>query len=337
MKKTLLIIFCLAALSAGLFLFRSRGAVNPSWEQPTMGTLCHITVAGSISKKNLGSLRAQIDTALADVNRRMSTWQNDTEISQFNRFQSLEKFPISPDFAEVVQSALAYAERTDGAFDPTVKPLVDHWGFGPGKDQDNVASILPAVGWQKVHLSDGALAKENKKLQLDLSAIAKGFGVDQVADVLRANGRKNFIVEIGGEIVADGSNRSGKSWRVGIESPEPGKAFGQTIFQTLEISGRAMATSGDYRNFRVREDGTRFSHIIDPRTGRPAESDVAAVTVLADRCMDADAIATSLCVMGSQKGLDWLAENPAFQAFFILHAPDGSFTAKSSPGFPKPE
>jgi thiamine biosynthesis lipoprotein len=301
-----------------------------------MGTACHITLAGSIPKKQLAALQSEIDDALADVNARMSIWSPDTEISKFNRYQGLEKFPISPEFAEVVQSALAYSALTGGAFDPTVKPLVEHWGFGPNADSEPVEEIMKAVGWEKLKLENGALNKSNPKVQLDLAAIAKGYGVDRVADVIRQSCYTNFIVEIGGEIVAEGNNRSGKPWRVGIESPKAsGKAFGSEIFQTLEISGKAMATSGDYRNFQTREDGTRYSHIIDPNTGMPAQSDVAAVTVIAAHCMDADAIATSLCVMGSEKGFQWLETHPEFQAFFILHHADGSFVSKATTEFPK--
>jgi thiamine biosynthesis lipoprotein len=321
---------------------------SPSWEQPTMGTLCHITLSGPVQKNKLKALRADIDTALEDVNRRMSTWQADTEISQFNTFQGLESFAISPEFAEVVQAALSYAEQTGGAFDPTVKPLVDHWGFGMSNIEQEtarteVSKIMNWVGWEKVHLEANRLRKDHPNLQLDLSAIAKGYGVDRVGDVIRAAGLSDFLVEIGGEIVADGNAPSGGPWRVGIESPESDKAFGQSIFQALELSGWAMATSGDYRNFRVRKDGTRYSHIIDPRTGKPAESDIAAVTVLAKRCMDADAIATALFVMGSEKSFQWLStlrklegeKHPGFEAFFILHdATESGFSSRATPGFP---
>lgn len=327
---------------AGFVLFgallwsKSQSVSDPSWEQTTMGTDCHITLAGSISKRALTVLHEKIDAALDDVNRRMSTWQPDTEISKFNAFQSLEPFPISADFAEVVQSALSYSALTGGAFDPTVKPLVDYWGFGPGTEKEPVQDILMSVGWQKVQLKDGMLIKAHPKLQLDLSGIAKGYGVDRVAEVIRESGHKNFIVEIGGEVVAAGTNRSGKPWRVGIESPESsGGAFGEKIFKAINVSGKAMASSGDYRHFRVRADGSHYAHIIDPHTGMPAESDVAEVTVIAAHCMDADAIATSLCVMGSEKSFQWLEKHPEFQAFFILHAPDGSFTSKATPGFPQ--
>ncbi len=308
-----------------------------------MGTLCHITVSGPVPENKLKALRHDIDAALEDVNRRMSTWQDNTEISQFNRFQSLEKFPVSPAFAEVVQAALSCARLTGGAFDPTVKPLVDLFGFGPERisntgqerSKDELARIMKSVGWEKIRLTDSALIKRHPDVQLDLSAIAKGYGADRVGAVIAQAGFTNFLVEIGGEILAGGTAPAGRPWRVGIERPEADKAFGESLFHILELSDRAMATSGDYRNFRTRADGTRYSHIIDPRTGRPAESDVAAVTVLAARCMDADAVATALFVTGAESGIQWLKKHPGFEAFFILHQPDGSgFSVRATPGFP---
>ena len=316
---------------------------NPSWEQPTMGTLCHITISGSISKSNLSTLREEVDVALLEVNHRMSTWQSDTEISQFNSFhlpspegygvtRPLEPFLVSSEFLTVVRRALKIAEITDGAFDPTVKPLVDHWGFGPEVDPEPLVEIMQAVGWEKVALVGNHLSKKEKNVQLDLSAIAKGYGVDTAANVLRRNGIMGFIVEIGGEIVASGLKANGQPWRVGVESPNA--AQGDGVFQTLELSDGAMATSGDYRNFRTREDGTRFSHIIDPITGHPAETDIASVSVLANSCMDADAVATALFVMGSKKSFQWLKNYSEFEAFFILHSTNGTFTTRTTDGFP---
>lgn len=318
-----------------LFVARANQISDPSWEQPTMGTLCHITVSGSISKQKLDELREQIDAALQTVNERMSTWQPNTEISKFNAYRGTEPFAISPDFAAVVRRALEFSAATDGAFDPTVKPLVDHWGFGPEADAGSIDEIMQAVGWHKVRLENGTLIKMNPGLQLDLSAIAKGFGVDTVADVIRSAGRSDFLVEIGGEIVASGLNPKGKLWKVGVETPQAGEAFGEKIFQTLELKGRALATSGDYRRFRTREDGSLYSHIINPVTGMPAETDVASVSVLAESCMDADAIATALFVMGSEKSFQWLEKHPELDALLILHSADRTFTSKATAGFPE--
>jgi thiamine biosynthesis lipoprotein len=306
---------------------------NPSWELTTMGTTAHITLSGSISKWDLKELRADIDGTLVAVNSTLSTWQTDSEISRFNRSRSLEGIPVSQSFSTVTRAALNFSKMTDGAFDPTVKPLVDYYGFGPEQQKEKpLAEMMETVGWKKLNLTNTSLRKKNPAVQLDFSAIAKGYGVDQVATVI-AQTRADFLVEIGGEIVARGINPDGESWRVGIESPDPESGFGETIFQALELSDRAMATSGDYRNFQIRADGSRYSHIINPKTGKPAESDIAAVTVLADRCMDADAIATALFVMGSEKSFQWLENHPEFETFFILHTQDG-FTSKSTAGFP---
>ncbi len=312
-----------------LVFFSFQGIRNPSWNGTTMGTTYSITLVDRLRPAKLQEIKAAIEDELVSVNTQMSTWQSDTEISQFNSFQGLEKFLVSPEFAEVVRRALAIAKMTGGAFDPTVKPLVDHWGFGPDVDTEPLAEIMQSVGWQKVQVEKGALLKAYPTVQLDLSAIAKGYGVDAVAEVIHSFDIKNFLVEIGGEILVSGLNREKKPWRVGIESPN-----GTEPFQALELLDGAMATSGDYRNFRTREDGTRFSHIIDPHTGRPAETDVASVSVLADSCMNADAVATALFVMGSEKSFQWLENFPEFEAFFILHSSNGTLTTRATDGFP---
>lgn len=334
MNKKVLVGILGSAVLGGVLWFKSQTVLNPSWEQPAMSSSARITLCGPFSKNRLKALRPQIDTALEESKRLVNIWDGTTEISQFNRFNSTEPFPVSAEFAKILQYALNFSAQTGGAFDPTVKPLVDHWGFGPKEDKEPLDEILKCVGWQKVRQGNGTLIKTNPRLQIDLSAVADGYGADCVASVIRQNGCSNFLVEVGGEIVAEGINRSGKPWRVGIESPVPGKAFGEEIQRTVELSGKALATSGDYRNFQVRSDGTRYSHIIDPQTGKPAESDVASVTVIAARCIDADALATALCVMGSEKGFRWLEKYPEFQAFFILHNGRDSFTSQATANFP---
>lgn len=335
-KSTSIQLIAGTAAAAFLFFGCSRQEIsNPKWEQPTMGTLCHITLSDPVPEDKLNRLREKIDAELEKVNRLMSTWQPDTEISQFNEFESLDPFPVSPEFAAVVRRALEIAEATGGAFDPTVKPLVDHWGFGANADTQPLEKIMQTVGWQKVRVENGALIKTNPNVQIDLSAIAKGYGTDAVANVIRDSGFENFLVEIGGEVAASGQSPKNRAWLVGVETPQPDAAFGALLFQTLELSRRAMATSGDYRNFRERADGTRYSHIIDPASGLPAETDVASVSVLADACMDADAAATALFVMGSEKGFQWLENHPELDVLFILHSTNQTFTARATPGFPE--
>jgi thiamine biosynthesis lipoprotein len=334
MNKKVLIGILGAAALAGWLWQKSQAVLNPSWELPAMSSSARITLCGSFSIKRLKALRLQIDTALEEAKQLVSIWDKNTEISQFNRFHSTEPFPVSAEFAKLVQFALDFSAQTGGVFDPTIKPLLDHWGFGPEAGSEPLEEIINAVGWQKVRLENGALVKSHPRLQLDLTAVADGYGADCAAAVIRENGCTNFLVEVGGEIVAEGSSRSGKPWRIGIESPEPGSASGEKIFQTVELSGKALATSGDYRDFQLRADGTRYSHIIDPHTGEPAESDAASVTVIAARCTTADALATALCVMGSEKGLRWLETHPQFHAFFILHTDGLAFTSKAGAGFP---
>ncbi len=319
-----------------------------------MGTQCHITIAGKMSKRELSILQEKIDAALDDVNRQMSAWDPDSELSRFNRQRSTQPFTVSPEFAGVVERALFFAAETGGAFDPTVKPLVDFWGFGAAENKTPVDEILETVGWQNIESRrdapvasgarkerDGGVASTLRKLhpgvQLDLGAIAKGYGVDCVAEIISAAGIKNFLVEIGGEIRATGKNRAGKLWAVGIETPVPGKPFGAEIHRTLRISGAALATSGSYRQFRTDAAGTPYSHIIDPRTGAPAQSGIVSVTVIAERCMDADAAATALLVMGPDAALQWLESHPEFAAHFILHAGGATFTTKQTLNFPEME
>ena len=331
LKPSLKLVWVGACVALFLIVFFSfQGVRNPSWHGLTMGTSYSITIADRPRPTELTEIKAAVDLRLAEVNAQMSTWDPDSEISKFNEFKSLEIFPVSPEFAAVVSRALAIASATDGAFDPTVKPLVDHWGFGPDADPEPIAELMKAVGWQKVRAENNALLKANSDVQLDLSAIAKGYGVDAVAEVIRSFGFTNFLVEIGGEVVTSGAKEDGASWRVGVQHPG---ADGM-VFQALELSGGAMATSGDYRNFRVRPDGTRYSHIIDPAAGMPAETDVASVSVLADSCMDADAVATALFVMGSEEGFQWLKNHPEFDALFILHSSQ-TFTTRATDGFPE--
>lgn len=308
-----------------------------------MGTSYSIRIAdAALSRRALDQLQADIDAALAEVNRQMSTYQLDSEIAQFNRAGTNEPVAISPDFATVLVHALALADATGGAFDPTVGALVNLWGFGPDgaitqrPDPDQIEAARQTVGFR--HLSpapDGRLAKDIPGLKLDLSAIAKGFGVDQVAALLREKHIDNFLVEIGGETLAVGLNAEGVPWRVGVQRPDLDPAGGPTLEGVLHLTGgRAVATSGDYQNFFRDENGQLQSHIIDPRTAAPARHAVASVSVLAADCLTADGLATALVVLGPDEGLPLLAAAfPGVEALFILRHDDGSCEEIATPGF----
>ena len=305
----------------------------------TMGTTYSIRLADSpLDRGALRRLQGDVDAALAEVNRQMSTWDPGSEISRFNRAGANEPVAISPDFQLVVRRALEIAEATGGAFDPTVGALVNLWGFGPDglrrapPTPDQIAAARAVIGWRHLRLlPDGRLEKDIADLKLDLGAIAKGFGVDRVAALLRERGIENFLVEIGGETLGVGRNDQGEPWRVGVLKPD-GSADLQGVARLTD--GRAIATSGDYRNFYRDENGELRAHIVDPRTAAPVGHAVASVSVLADDCLTADALATALFVLGPEEGLPlFAAQFPGVEALFLLRRENGRFEEVATPGF----
>lgn len=304
-----------------------------------MGTTYSIRLADSrMDRGELRHLQTDVDDALAEINRQMSTWDPGSEISRFNRAGAGEPVAISPDFQFVVRRALEIAEATGGAFDPTVGALVNLWGFGPdglrrvAPTPDQIAAARAITGWRHLHLRpDGQLQKDVADLKLDLGAIAKGFGVDRVAALLRERGIENFLVEIGGETLGDGVNAAGEPWRVGVLKPD-GSADLQGVARLTD--GRAIATSGDYRNFYRDESGELRAHIVDPRTAAPVGLAVASVSVLAADCLSADALATALFVLGPDEGLPLLAERfPGIEALFLVRDGAEGFREIATAGF----
>lgn len=311
----------------------SSGPIAISGE--TMGTLYNIKIAELPRGMTREELASKIEAALDRINDQMSTYRSESEISRFNRLEAEHWFEVSPETAQVVQEALLVSEVSGGAFDITVGPLVNLWSFGPESrdrtvptDQE-IRSAMTRVGYRKlqVRISPPALRKLKGDIRIDLAAIAKGFGVDQIAELLGRTGISGYIVEIGGEIRAHGSKPGGSSWRVGIETPTEGR-FG--IQEVLSLDNRALATSGDYRNF-FKAGGKRYSHTIDPRTGRPVEHDLASVTVIADNCMLADAWATALMVLGPEKGYH-LAQDRGLAVLFQIRSGEG-FVRRATPAF----
>ncbi|KAA5546332.1 (Na+)-NQR maturation NqrM [Roseiconus nitratireducens] len=275
-----------------------------------MGTTYMVKVAGA---EQLGDdeIRVGVDAELRRVNDQMSTYLKQSEISQFNESGSTDWFSVSPEFAQVVSAAQDIARRTEGAFDITVAPLVNAWSFGPGErtgsvpDPQMLKQLRERVGYQhlEVRSDPPAIRKSIPELQIDLSSIAKGHGVDRVVELLRSKGADSVFVEIGGEVRTIG-DKPGGPWRVGIQLPD---AAQDTVMIAHPMvpgteAGNAMATSGDYRNYFV-ADGKRYSHTIDPRTGAPIEHSLASVTVIAPTCMLADAWATAINVLGRDTGL----------------------------------
>lgn len=277
---------------------------------------------------------AETSRRLSRVNDLMSTWQANSELSRFNASASVAPFSVAPETAAVFDIALKVSARSAGAFDVTVGPLVDAWGFGAvdvetSPSEAEIAALLSDVGWQKLSLDveSRSLAKADPALRADLSAVAKGYGVDEVVRGLEALGHANFLVEVGGELRAKGAHLDGRPWRVAIEAP---RTTGRAIHRIVVLRDLAMATSGDYRNY-VERDGERFSHTIDPRTGRPIVHKLASVTVLHSQAAYADAWATALNVLGSDAGYE-LAAAEHLAAYFIVRAGD-SFEVRMTPEF----
>ena len=300
----------------------------------TMGTTYVVKVVDVPAALGPRELRQRIDDALERVNRQMSTYRDDSEISQFNGAAVGEWIEVSADTERVVSHALSLSQSTQGAFDITVGALVTLWGFGPDSTErlpgeTDIARARERVGYDLLEsrASPPALRK-SADVSVDLSAVAKGFGVDQVASLLAASGVENYLVEIGGELRVRGRSARGDAWRVGVQIPEA-QAVG-IARRTFSMDEGAVATSGDYRNFYQR-DGRRDSHLIDPRSGYPIRHRLASVTVMATTAMEADALATALNVLGPEQGMRYAIQH-GIAALFIIRA-DGGFEEKSTPWF----
>ena len=304
----------------------------------TMGTTYTVKVVSGFFQQDAG-LQEKINARLEEINLSMSTYIADSEISRFNTQVSVgEKFRISTDFMQVMQMAQKIYLLSDGAWDGTLKPLVDLWGFGSAGTRhmpptaEEIRQGLKSVGFPSVQvIDDCCLAKTKSSVSLDLASIAKGYAVDQIAALLKASGADNFLVEIGGEIYAKGHRRDRNPWRVGINTPRPEASVNQ-VYRAVSLSGRAMATSGDYRNF-FELGGKRYTHVIDPRNGYPVDNGVVSATVLADNCALADGLATALMVMGPGKGLALVNRLDSVECLIVVMQTDGTFTDHYSIGF----
>jgi thiamine biosynthesis lipoprotein len=287
----------------------------------TMGTTFSIKVVAPPAKLDLPGLQAEIQGALDGINGMMSTYLGDSELSRFNASDSVDWYEVSAELCHAIEAARVVSEFTDGAFDVTVGPLVNLWGFGPPESafepprKETIVAAMEDVGYEGLHVdcTVPALRKEMPGIYVDLSAFAKGHAVDVVAELLDAHALPDYLVEIGGEMRMHGSNARSEPWAIAIEAPDRAARAVQTV---VHLTDSAMATSGDYRNF-FEYDGHFYSHTIDPRTGYPVTHDGASVTVVADTAAFADAAATALLVLGPDAGMK-LAERESIAAYFLL-------------------
>ncbi|MBO0344080.1 FAD:protein FMN transferase [Roseibium sp. CAU 1637] len=306
----------------------------------TMGTTFNITALAVPSGVTEEKLSAEVEAVLADVNAKMSNWDKASEVSRFSASESTEPFKVSGDFVTVMRAANQVHELSDGKFDVTLGPLISLWGFGPRQPEDPVpqdAAIeeaLAFVGQSKLLSLDetaSTVTKSAPEVGINLSAIAKGFGIDAVAAKLKSLGIDSYMVEIGGDLVTAGENEKAEAWRIGIEKPEPGE---KAIELIVPVMDKGLATSGDYRNF-VEFEGKRYSHIIDPTTGRPITHWTTSVSVVTDNAMMADAWATAMLALGNEKGLE-VAEEQGLAVYFISHdgsGTNGSYITQASTAF----
>ncbi|MFQ5732679.1 MAG: FAD:protein FMN transferase [Planctomycetaceae bacterium] len=301
----------------------------------TMGTTYSVKIAGLPRSRRLADVKAEIEKLLETVNRQMSTWRTDSEISRFNAHGGAEWFPVSRDTVTNVAEAQRIGELSGGAFDVTVGPLVNLWSFGP-QDRPKKAPLRAEidaarqrVGFAKLEVRSQppALRKSRGDVSVDLSAIAKGFGVDRVARYLDSLNVSGYMVEIGGEVRCRGTKVGGAGWQIGIQSPRKLK---NAATRVVTLTDKAMATSGDYRNY-FEADGRRYSHTIDPRTGRPVRHALASVSVVHDFCMTADALATTIMVLGPEDGYNFARRHKL--AVLMLVKRGGGFVEKMTPEF----
>jgi thiamine biosynthesis lipoprotein len=283
------------------------------------------------NKKNLdpGDLRIKIEKILNDFDLSLSLYNDSSVLSKINRNEDVV---VDSFFSEAFVQSARISEMTGGAFDITVGPLVKAWGFGPDAHKSFKAekrdSLLKLVGMKNVSLINGKIVKTDPHVTLDFNAIAQGYSVDVICRYLNDLGINNYLVEIGGEVRAKGK-KNGNLWRVGIDKPEDNITPGQTLEAIVKITDKALATSGNYRKFYI-EDGVKYSHEIDPKTGYPVKNSVLSVSVIADECSTADGIATAFMVMGKNKIIEFLQIHPEFEAYIIYSDETGKFKTWAS-------
>lgn len=296
-------------------------------EGAVFGTVYHATYQCD------SSLNGKILEELQAVDQSLSMFNPNSTISQINSGKSNETDSL---LRTIFHIAREVSQATDGAFDITVAPLVNAWGFGfkhgALPDSLQVDSLRQLIGWNRISLKDNKFFREDPRMIIDLSAVAKGFGSDCVAQMFRKHGINNFMIEIGGEVVTSGVSPKAKAWRIGVNKPQEDSTSTSNKLQTiLQMNNCAMATSGNYRNFYI-DNGRKIAHTIDPKTGYPVQHSILSSTVIAPTCAIADAYATAFMVLGLEKSLQVLDKHPELMAYFIHTDKEGNYQVWKSPG-----
>ncbi|CUH84087.1 FAD:protein FMN transferase [Thalassovita mediterranea] len=300
----------------------------------TMGTTYKITAVDHKNAVTQAQAQDAVNMAFARVNTLMSNWDSNSEVSRLNAANAGQTMTVSPELAEVLQAANDINAASDGQFDVTLGPLIDLWGFGAkgttsaAPSDAEIARVAAVTGQQDVlEIRGNQVRKHKNDATIYLSAIGKGFGVDAAGKALAELGLQDYMVEVGGDIVTAGKNPDGLDWRIGVETP---LTASPALQQVAKLSNMGLATSGDYRNY-FEQDGQRFSHILDAKTGRPVTHRTASATVLADNAMLADAWATAMLVLGKERGME-IAKEQNLAVLFIERG-DSDFVTTASPRF----
>jgi thiamine biosynthesis lipoprotein len=336
-KKNIIYSILLMLVMFMVYLYRqnkettvSNVAENPKMvlSGQTMGTTYRIVYLDP-GKRNF---KKEIDSILVDFNQSLSTYIPDSELSRLNRFDSLVF--ESEYFYPVLETSKEVFKTTGGAFDPTIGPLVNAWGFGPEgpalQDSLGVSQLLERVGFGKLIFDQSGVKKSDTDVYLDFSAIAKGYGVDILARFLKSKGVQNFLVEIGGELVGNGVNDKGELWKVGVSQPDE-EGLANEIFSIIALENKGLATSGNYRNFYIK-DSVKYSHTISPFTGYPVVHRLLSATVVAEDCITADAYATAFMVLGLDRAREIQESVKGLEIFLIFNDDQGQIQSYVSEG-----
>jgi thiamine biosynthesis lipoprotein len=329
----------LLAMMFGVYKYRESkksmsgpALVQTAFTGPTMGSTYAVKYITTPEKAI--SYQPQIDSILEDFNKSLSTYRPDSEISKFNQGHAAAiKLPY---FYPVLVKAREIYKASSGAFDPTVGPLVNAWGFGTGKERKaptkvTIDSLKQFVSFDSIDFDEQSVRKAKEGIYLDFNAIAPGYAADVLGNFLETKGIRNYMIEVGGEVLCKGKNSEDKYWTIGINNPEYEQKGGNALQAVVSLNNRALATSGNYRNF-YEQDGKKYAHTIDPKTGYPVQHSLLSVTVFAKDCISADAYATVFMVMGKDKALEFLAKDENLDAFLVYADETGKLKTFTTDG-----
>jgi thiamine biosynthesis lipoprotein len=310
----------------------NTGIVQTSFNGLTMGSTYAIKYT-SLPQKAI-NYQTEIDSILEKFNESLSTYRPDSEISRFNNGHAVA-FRL-PFFYPVLKKSQEVYQASGGAFDPTVGPLVNAWGFGTGKErkapsQARIDSLKNMIGFDKITFDEQSVQKQKEGMYIDFNAIAPGYAADVIGQFLESKGIQDYMIEVGGEVLCKGKNKEGKYWTIGINNPEYEQKGGDVLQAIVQLNNKALATSGNYRNF-YEQDGKKYAHTIDPKTGYPVQHSLLSVTVFAKDCITADAYATVFMVLGREKAMEFLEKDNELDAFFVYADSQGKLQTFTTEG-----